>query len=607
MSLPPATPRAPSSRERVAALWCAGLGLVGLFAWLFARQFPNALGLTGHDHALGLPDLLEGSHWFAENGLALRWFSPGGCGGVVRFASVIDGQFSLLQWLAYALDPVAAVQLSVAIFGALSLLGWFVLSRRVFGLASLSSLAMAVVFLFNDFFFYRMVIGHAGFHGFALVPWLIFFAARPVTQGIRQQAIDACSGALVLSYMFVSGLSSLVLPVCLGAALTACAHWALRPREFSLAIVVKNLTMGVLFIGCVLAKIVAVGSYMSHFPRTLYPLPGFSSSFNLAHTLLASLFFSPGHIVAKTSFTNVRWMQDRHEFEYGLTVVPLALIILGFVALVRRARHDQASVSTAQVVFSGLLAVGLAVPFALNVYTPEWNAVLKSIPVIGSASSNLRWFATYIPVVVALAGFAIAHTPWLRVHEGRVAGLTIMAVLAFKVGSDDDFYARQSFDPAPLIRASHALRAGIWQPSIRALSVSLDPTGKPTRTMNDNSDFIDGTSNMLCYEPTFGYALELLPIGPMRPGDVFDDVGGVFNMKNPACYVFPEENGCQPGDHFRLDQRPALEAFVNYRPFPFQKPRRQEIAEFVSLATLALCMGTLAIAGVWSWLQRHRG
>ena len=70
---------------------------------------------------------------------------------------------------------------------------------------------------------------------------------------------------------------------------------------------------------------------------------------------------------------------------------------------------------------------------------------------------------------------------------------------------------------------------------------------------------------------------------------------GRFNMKNPACYVFPSENNCIPGDHFRADQKEELLSFISYKGYLFSKPKTQHISNWLSLITFLMCGGFLLL------------
>jgi hypothetical protein len=123
-------------------------------------------------------------------------------------------------------------------------------------------------------------------------------------------------------------------------------------------------------------------------------------------------------------------------------------------------------------------------------------------------------------------------------------------------------------------------------------------------TLGLNDTFIAGVSQVFCYNPIFGYRLEKFSADGLLPGDVLQSRDGFLNLKNPACYVFPRENGCRPGDRFRADQLEQARKFVAYRPFEFAMPRRQHLANAVSRWSLWL-IGALGV--VWlAWKSARR-
>jgi hypothetical protein len=128
-------------------------------------------------------------------------------------------------------------------------------------------------------------------------------------------------------------------------------------------------------------------------------------------------------------------------------------------------------------------------------------------------------------------------------------------------------------------------------PAIQTIGGSTDRT-----STNANDGLIKGQSQLYCYQPLLGYRLEKFPREPLRPGPVITAIGNTINLKHPACYLFPEENGCKPGDHFTIDELDDAVAFITYRPFPFFKSSWQELADTISLASLAATLGFLVFA-----------
>ena len=126
-------------------------------------------------------------------------------------------------------------------------------------------------------------------------------------------------------------------------------------------------------------------------------------------------------------------------------------------------------------------------------------------------------------------------------------------------------------------------------PAVTHLSVRLDKENRLLVPQDRNDDIAAGYSQLLCYQPMFGYGLERLHYGALRPGPALQDLGdGTLNLKNPACYQFPGANGCAPGDHFRLEQRVQAARFLRYEPFEFRKPAWQQAADAATIAAFAL-------------------
>jgi hypothetical protein len=67
-------------------------------------------------------------------------------------------------------------------------------------------------------------------------------------------------------------------------------------------------------------------------------------------------------------------------------------------------------------------------------------------------------------------------------------------------------------------------------------------------------------------------------------------------VKNPACYLFAAENGCRPGDHFKIDQAKDAVEFLSYRPFAFEQPHWQIVATWLSLWSAVAVAAALLIS-----------
>lgn len=125
----------------------------------------------------------------------------------------------------------------------------------------------------------------------------------------------------------------------------------------------------------------------------------------------------------------------------------------------------------------------------------------------------------------------------------------------------------------------------------------------------DDHQLIEGKSNALCYEPLFGYRLEQYQLRGLRIGAI-DAVGadGNLNLKNPACYVYPQANQCMPGEHFKVEEREAMLALANRGDPGLVVSSRRQTANVVGIVVLSLLAGFLLLyaAAVWR-VSRRRG
>jgi hypothetical protein len=579
-----ASPRVSSTSDLRGMPLAAFLVLLGAYHFTFGRFFPTASGTVGEDYALTLPALLAGYFWSSTNGVwSVPWFMPSFCGGIPFFADPQGGFFTLLQIATLFVDPLASAYLTTLAFASLGYWGCYVLLRRTFAVAQFPAFLGAAIFMFNGFFAHRALIGHLGFQGFMLVPWVAYALMTPAPlRGFRKLGGlgAACATGLIAAYWLDSGLGTLMVPVGLSVVLILLVL-ALRQDAFPLRRVVLRGCIGVLFAGALsAAKLVVAFATLSNFPRSGYLLPGYASMADAFRILFTSLFFSPTDIrsLSDAALRNAQLLLLRHELEYGVTVVPLLILLAGLVVGLARIARSRLGAKRAAILL--LIGIVLVVPLALNTYSPEWNALLRRIPLLKSSSNFVRWFCVYIPFLAVLS--AVVVDGWSQRIRAPVAVLGVAAVIATNLMQDRAWYAMGGYNPGPVTAAYRTVRNGGSVPPISAIGVSVKGPG----ALDRNDALIVGVSQLYCYDPTFGYALENLPIRDLHPGPVRAVTDGRYNMKNPACYVYPKENGCSPGDHFRTDQALALESFVAYRPFEFKVSLAQRVANLVTLIAL---------------------
>ncbi len=584
----------------------AGSVIVIIYYFVFSSFFPQVLfspgdkGFLGYDYALGLSMLLDGYFWFRINGLkAVFWFTPAVCGGVPAFADPIHFYYSLPQFLTFLVNPYLAVALTFFIFAVIGFWGFYCLLRQVFKVAMWGSLLGATLFVFNGFYVYRMIIGHFIVHAFMLVPWCAWFLLRqPIGPTRTARFIEVLFFVSVaggfMAYMLYSGLQAILPPVFLGIVGVCCLYGTVFPQKIDAISLFGRLTGAVLvFLSLSAAKVSAVAHFMSNVSRTQYALPQFPEIFDLLKVLLASLFGRSPWEYAQETIVNMQLVLSRHEFEYAVTIVPLLIIGAGsFIYLKNIGESLKAWKNNwppQRMICAGVLMMIVFLPIILNIYTPSWNQFLKAVPVIKSSSQNVRWFCLYIPIILTFSGICLQQVTPLRNLQPLLVVAGITFVVFWHISADNRFYRDQSYSPAPVISSYRAVKQGNWQPGINAVSTQPPPAWWQGYPIARTGSLIYGHSQMRGWVSMFGYQLENFPVCGLRPGSVWQERAGNLNIKNPACYVFPEENQCEPGDHFSVQQKDQAFAFSHYRPFSFQMSLIQKIANTLTVGTL-ICL-----------------
>jgi hypothetical protein len=284
--------------------------------------------------------------------------------------------------------------------------------------------------------------------------------------------------------------------------------------------------------------------------------------------------------------------------------VPLLLVGLAVIAALYSGKLRLRVPTPARALLIAAAGLLLVLPIFLNWYQADWNRWLKQLPIIGSSSTLLRWFCVYIPAISVISGWAMHRTGW---NQPAIATAAIAVLLLSNATTDRGFYRHQPYDPRPLVAAYDEVKAGTRQPAIANIEVVADQNGNIAMPPDRNNSLARGNSQLACYEPTFGYGLEKFPLGLLRPGPVLASVDDVhLNLKNPACYVYPGENSCAPGDPFPNTRRSEAEAFAGYRTFDYRVSTRQSVANAINVVALMAAIAVMTW-NLLAWLRRRVG
>ncbi len=583
--------------SRLPAVVTAGAPVAGLATAIVIYLVAFLPAFDGHQHPIGsdyaefLPRILSDNFWFRRNSwFSVPWFHAAFCGGMPNWGNPQAMPYSLPVTLLWWVDPVTSVRVTFAACAIAGATGMWMLLRRGFETSAAAALAGSVLFLFNGFFLCHLMVGHLPYHPVMFAPWIMWLMLRPCARPL-QVLFDSLAGGVLFAVMVNGGMLTILPPVwlsCLAVGLVHCIRGG-DTRRFLLRI------FGVTLVGCALSasKLAATVAFMGQFRRDFYALTGFNGVGTTFLAAFRALFLRP-HRIDASGYVHSPVALGMHEGDYGVSPIPLVLMLAGLLFAVGAVRSRIASARW----LTAALAALCVLPIALNVSSDGLAHILKHIPVIRSASTLIRYFFIYIPLFVVLASLAVDRLP----RSAWWAALSIMGAIAWSLTMDRGPYLAKNYDPLSVDQAWADVASGTAGiPMIERVDLKLY-NGHPLSVIGADDALLTGGTQVFCEEPVFGYFYEGLPWKPLHAGATLDVTDGVLNIKNPACEIFPEENHCRPGDQFPVSRRDDAEAFLSWEPFPFERSVAQRVAEGVNIATLgATLVGLVLIA----WAARR--
>ena len=572
--------------------WLISVLLIASWCYIFLDFFPNRDGNIGHDYSYFLPRLLAGYYWFSENGLFnTPYFTPAFCGGDLFYANPQNLYYSLPQLLTFFINPLSAVSATFVTFALIGYFGFYYLLRDTFNCHKWAALLGAALFLFNSFYAYRIIIGHLSFHGFMLIPLIAFFLLKREsnTNWVKSKHSYSIAAALLISYILYSGGIAILLPITVTILVIVLMYASIH--QLNALHWKRFLTTGILIITFSASKLMTIIYVIQNFARDGYPLPGTDSFITALWIPFKSLFIAAEN--NSNLLTNSVWELERHAFEYGITIIPLILLSIWAVLLIaEKIKRRQKTILYKRYIL--FIIIILATPILLNFYTPEWNHFLKNTPIIKNSSSLFRWYMIYIPFLLILSGLAFNQLDPDKKSTQIVASLLIIFVVTYNANTDNEFYHLQKYNPQIVIQNHNFISTQESIPQIQYIGYGYyDKSGKEAR---GNEIFTNGISKLDCYQPLFGYRHEFLPQKEkIKAGSIGEVIEDNYNMKNPACYIYPDANQCQPGDNFVKNQTTDLIKFTAYMPYDYALPLPQMLANMLSLISIIISFFFLII------------
>jgi hypothetical protein len=565
------------------------------------RLMPMSDGMVGHDYSYFFPYLLSGVQWIAQNGwLTIPYFTPDYCGGIPWLANPQSTFYSVPQFLTLLTNPVTAVNWTAIIFATIGAAASYGLLRKCFGVSWQAAGLVFVLFQLNSFLIFRTAVGHLTYHIFGLIPVLCWLALLPTSDSgsVQIKAVRSVgamvAGGIMLAMMVYAGATNFIIPAALSVAAVLMVHHARKGWRLGPWCILGGACLWAIPLSAIKlfpAFIFVLGYPRSHLPHFYYlPYLLFADPIRLLKVLARSLFapeILPWHINGL----------GLHEFEFGVSIVPLLIISAAILLLAKkpsRPRHLFAWIG---------LALVVTFPIALTMGNEAWGRILLKIPIINNNTHFVRWWSIYMMPLIVAAGLSFDRVfCCTRVRDFALCA-SVLVVVAQMMSRDVSYYGNDvlSYDPIHVIRAIDGISVGIPLPEIS--QVGPPPINQPKPAINDG--FIWGISAYPCYEPLFHYDLELFPARQLQAGPVKSESDRHFNLVDPRCYLSLHVGTCPAGSLFGGDGRSDVAKFVSHLPLPWQLPLWQRFAEAATIIAGVLSALTLLALLIASVVRRQ--
>jgi hypothetical protein len=559
--------------------------------------------LSGHDYGLVLNRLLDNHFSIISHGLSLFEYTPSFCGGVFNFANSNSWSLSLTQLLVYFVGPEIGIKLLYILSSMIGGLGIFWCVRQS-AVGASAALVAAACFTFSGVFVTKLVVGHVLYYHMLFAPLIAAFLLKATKNFLHDSYLAAfvfTGGAGIITALSIyGGVAGFLLPFMASILLVWLMCGALRENNL------KPIALFIFYLGLTATlsapKIEAsIALFSTIGSRDFYSLPGFGFA-GLFSYMLSALFWVPNADSINSSMLNRQWHMGWHEIYVGL---PQLALVATFIYISQKPVRLK-NLSVRNYGWLGLIGIVvlLLLPLGLNYYSPTWNLVIKAVPILGDSSNMLRWTCLYVPAFAIAVGQLFRNADILSLRPAAAIILMMLGTTWWQYSViNKNLLSSENFDPAGILAQWHSDPQKVLP--IKRVGLATRDDGKGGRQVayapHFDHVFTKGISNATCYEPVFGYRLELFPIRSIQSGDVMTLKNGTYGLINPACYVYPAENNCAPGDRFRADQKMSMLKFMHREEFEAKVSNLRIVAEFAaSISALVIALG------VFVYLLRRR-
>ena len=532
------------------------------------QSFIFTNGKLNGDFILSVPAAIFGKIWFFKNGLfEVPYFNPSMCCGVPFYADPQSGYYSLHQVLFLIFDVDLAIRLFFLILSIIAFIGTFILTRFCFKFEKYNSLLCASLFLFNGFFVYRFLWGHLQYCYYVFVPIYCFFIIQSsLLNNNKLKILFFLFSTLIIANFFHSGVAP-IMPIIILAITSVIIIYLFKNKNYEvIKYTLASFSTGILIS---LSKIVSSLYFLKQYPRIVEGVY-LNSIIDFIYVFFTSFFLYPHTSYYHRNNLN-NFFMETVDLDFSISLVPLIIIIIFFL-------HFKKFINKKNYYLYIILLIALMVPIFFNVNIFNSKNIISNIPILKSFWINTRWMAVYILPIILFVGMIINTLKFKNSIILLLIFLVLFQTIAYhKIRNflKTNYIVNNSVYSISIINNySKNLKEKINEIKIENVKMFSDFT--------ENEGFINNTSNYYCYSPIFGYRLEYLPFNNIK--NFLEPQKDLKNyLFNPACFLYPDENFCSPGDLFKPNEEFNLYKFVNFNNYNFNIPFYQQIANYISL------------------------
>ncbi len=556
--------------------WILSLGaFLSAFVWGLNASYP----MLGHDFFYAFPHMLAGKWHFLRQGLFPLRFTPFFCGGLPQYGNPQDFFYSLPQILAFFLDVWTSAQLTIVIALIAGYAGWYRFGNDVLRLSRDWSHVLALIIISSGYYFMHMVVGHLTYHILPLTgAWLWLILDRRTGVGFDIKRRSALLGLLTAAMLYSGGYFVIIVSVLTLLLLIPAEFILLGVTQERVRIIGRRLIGGAattLLLS--LSKLVAVWSVLRFLPRFV-PIDRFPADVSIVPFFFKSLWGFPQGIHLFPGKQNI-W--GLHEYSMFLSPIVMLGIVLGAVSIFMPSHSSRRR----PVILLGVLGVLVMTAFLMLARGDSLLAsIFHMLPVFSSIRVVVRFL--YIPVLLlsmlGVLGLSVAcqHVRLQRWTLPLVWFAAAVTVAGFFLAYRPVLLTKQLELTFPIDQ----LRTSIDRnPRLMTQSVTAVRQDSPDTRVADMQSVLQGATDIACYEPLL---LGISFASPIVQGPVDQEKSGSFNLRNPACMQYPDENDCPDGGLIKVADRQNFEAFRRGEPVTWHLSILQHLADFITLISL---------------------